>query len=286
MIICFWNYLHGRSNTSNCIASALNYSLNYKAKALILDSEYQKSLMANAFFNPERIKSLKTLEYGIDSISNILYSKQKIDKEDFDNFSTSIIEERLNFLPGSSKANRELYNNSLSATIPQILESARECYDMVFIDVNSGIDNEITKNILSNSDYIFISLEQNEKMLEDFFNTDLKYINDKKYGIMLGRYDPECKCSAKHIMKKFKYKGDIFTIPYNTNFLNSINSNNVVEFFYKNNIDVKKKSDIGFFNELDEISDALYEIADDKKTVKMPLGENSILTKVKYIVQS
>lgn len=287
MIISHWNYLHGRSNTSNCIATALDFALNYKSSSIIIDSEYDKSLMANAFLNNQKIKLLKSLDYGIDSIANNVYSKDRMNREDFDNFTTSIIDERLSFLPGSAKASRELYNESLVSTLPRILESAKQCFDWVFIDVNSGIDNEITKKILMNSDFIFVSLEQNEKMLEDFFNSDLKYIKEKNYGIMLGRYDDKCKCSAKYIAKKFNYKGNIFTIPYNTNFLNAINDNNVVDFFYKNNIDVRKKEDEEFFNELDEISDLLFKLSDSNKNIyQMPLGYKDILTRIKSIAQN
>ncbi len=291
MIFSFWNYLHGRSNTSNCIATALDFALNYKSNSIIIDSEFEKSLMANAFFNNQNIKILKSLDYGIDSISNTIYSKKKIDIEDFDNFSKSIIDERLSFLPGSGKASRELYNDSLISTLPRILESAKQCYDMVFIDVNSSLDNEITKKILMKSDFIFVSLEQNEKMLDDFFKSDLKYIKEKNYGIMLGRYDAECKCSAKYIAKKFKYKGNVFTIPYNTSFLNAINGNNVVDFFYKNNIDVRKKEDEDFFNELDEISNLLFELSNSNKNsskniYEMPLGHKDILTRIKSLAQN
>jgi MinD-like ATPase involved in chromosome partitioning or flagellar assembly len=285
MIVSFWNYLHGRGNTSNCIATASNFALNYKSNSIIIDSEYQKSLMSNAFFNSKDIKALKSLDYGIDSIANIIYAKQKIDNEDFGNYATCIMDGRLCFLPGSSKASKELYNDSLINTMSAILENARQCYDMVFIDVNSGIDNEITKSILLKSDFIFVSLEQNEKILEDFFNSDLKYLKEKDYGIMIGRYDTNCKCSAKYIGKAFNFKGNIFTIPYSTSFLNAINNNKVFDFFYKNNVFIKKKEDSLFFGELDFISDVLYKMAGNKNVFKMPLGDNDILTRIKSIGQ-
>ena len=281
MIISFLNYLHGRGNTSNCIATALNYALNYESNSILIDSEDDKSLMVNAFFNNRDRDSLKTLDYNIDSIANLIYSKSKLEKEDFFNYTKEIVSKRLDFLPGSSKISKKLHVDSLTKTIPNVIESASMFYDMVFIDVNSGVRNELTKNILAKSDYIIVSLEQNDKILQDFFESDLEYLKGKSYGIMIGKYDEVCNCSEKYISKKFKFKGNIFNIPYNTNFLNAINENNVYNFFNKNNIVIMKEEDESFFRSLKANSDVLYSKSNSKKMYSVPLGKTNILSKFK-----
>ncbi len=285
MIITLLNYMHGRGNSANCIATAVNFSINYKSNCIIIDSDYEKSLLSNAFFSNSDVNSLKNLDYGIDSIANLIYSKHRIDKEDFDNYTKSIIGGRLSFLPGSSKVSRKLYNELLIKTMPKILDNAKDCFDMVFIDVNSGVENTLSKKIISVSDLIIVTLEQNEKVLNDFFKNGTEQLKGKDYVIMLGKYDENCKCSAKYISKTFKFKGDIFTVPYNTHFLDAINNSNVYEYFYKNNLSIRKIEDIEFFNDLKAISNRLFELSKNKNIDYMPLGDRNIISIIKDFIE-
>lgn len=260
MQIAFWSPWHGRGTTSNCIATALSFSLNYNANCLLTHSQYVRSTMEQAFLSGDENEDiLKFNDTGIDSLERLVKGGQLL-PEDFNNYCRVLIKDRLDLLTGSKKSNKTLYSSSIGSTILNILDTAKQCYDFTFIDVNSGVFDDITKKVLKSSDIVVVTLEQNEKVLNDFFQEQYKMFENQTLIICLGKFDTKSKCSKKYINVNFNYKNTIYGIPYCTDFLDAINNHQVLKFFYTNS-SYPKKENIFFFDEVNALSNRIAEIS-------------------------
>lgn len=267
MQISFWSPLHGKGTTATSIAVALNFALNYDVKCLITHSQYIRSTMEQAFLTGNESESiLEFTDNGIDSLQRLVKSGE-LTGDDFKNYCVNLINNRLDLLSGSKKFNRNLYSQSIGDTIIKIMNKAQSFYDVVFVDLNSGLFDDISKKVLESSDLIIVNLEQNEKMIDDFFKEQIKspIFKDKNILICISKYDCESKCSKRYISHNFKFS-PIYSIPYSTEFLDSINNHETLNFFYTNNKFVKGEEFEFFFNEINKVTDKICELSDSSNS--------------------
>lgn len=275
MQIAFWSNYHGQAGTTiNTITTALNLTSKYNVKGLLAHTQYIQSNMESAFFTDDN--SLKDIDVGIDAIERAARSRC-LNKENFNSYTYSL-NNRLDFMLGSSKSKYELFEK-INDTVMDIFYYANKIYDFVFIDLNAGLQNEITQRVLKESDIVVVNLPQNEKVISDFFMKDnLKLdeiIKGKNKIINIGNYDDESKCSIKYIKKVYKCKSPIFCTPYMTSLKDANNNHKLLEYFIYN-----KKSKENFFVELDKFSDYLMEINNmDKNLLNNPIRKQSIIDK-------
>lgn len=286
MQLAFWSTMHGRGSTANCIAAALGFAMNYNVRSLITNTQYTMSSLDDAFFTQKEKDNLKKYDYGIDSLDRLVMGKHIINKNDFENYASNIIPGRLDILTGSQRANQNIYKISIRQTILSILEGSKSCYDLVFADVNSGINDEITMKILSNSDVIVVSLDQNEKVLSDFFKNDYNKFRDKNLIIVLSKYDPRSKCSKKYVKSMFNYNDYIFSVPYNTDFLDALNNHRVYNYFFSNNKLVRNEKNDYFFLEINKILDRIFLLMGDDKIKRDQIGKVNIYAQFKNLIIS
>lgn len=286
MQLAFWSTMHGRGSTANCVAAALGVSMNYNVHCLITNTQYTMSSLDDAFFSKKEREDLKRYDYGIDSIDRLVMGKRIVSKNDFENYASNVVPGRLDILTGSQRANQNIYKSSIKETILEILNSSRNCYDLTFADVNSGMNDEITMKILDSSDVIVVSLDQNEKVISDFFENDYNKVKEKNLIIVLSKYDPKSKCSKSYVKSLFNFKDYIFGVPYNTDFLDALNNHSVYEYFFSNNKLVRREKDDFFFSEVNKIVDRIFMLINDDRIEKNPIGKMDIYMQLKNLIIS
>ncbi|MCH4200142.1 MAG: hypothetical protein LKF87_12315 [Clostridium tyrobutyricum] len=259
MKIAFFSTWHGRGTTTNAIITAINLAINYNAKVLLTHSQYMRSNLEDAFIqdknNQENILNFN--DTGIDSIERLVKSRQ-IQAEDFPNYSISVIDNRLDLLPGSKKSNIDLFSKDIEKSILDILNKANQYYDFTIIDVNSGIGNTLTKKIIDDCDLIVYCIDQSEKNLKNFFEKDIKEIN-KDLVILLSRYDENSKCSTEYVKSNFKWHDEIYSINYSTRLMDNMNNHSILKFFYSCN-----REEDEFFLKLNSLCERVVEITKNK----------------------
>jgi len=284
MQIAFWSNYHGQAGvTSNTIATAIYIAMNYELKVLLTHTQYTMSNMESAFENGIN-DSIIFDDIGIDAIQRLSKSR-KLNSNEFDSYTKTLIDNRLDILIGSSKSKKEIFEDNISNNISDILHYATKQYDLVMVDVNSGIKDQITAKVLEQSDIIIINLSQNEKVIGDYFNmVENKALTDKKKIIVLGRYDFNSKCSCKYVKKTYKCKEDIYCVPYSSEFMDSNNNHNVLKFFLSNR-KVKSNSDnYSFFKQIEMLSNNILEnINVDAERLQKQIEQQGVLGQVKSL---
>lgn len=280
MQIAYWSNFHGQTGTtSNAIATAVNLAMKYNVKVLLSSIQYEKSNMDNAFFNKEE---LSERESGLDAIERVARTKD-LDRNNFSVYTTSLIENRLDLITSSSRVSYELFKK-INDSIKDILYSANKAYDFVFIDVNSGMKDEVTKTVLKESDIIVVNLSQNEKVIGDFFTKDKQELEELTSGkkiINIGNYDFKSKCSKKYISKVYKCNDEIFCTPYVTDFKDAINNHKAINYFM-----VNRNMDNAFFEEIDKISERLMIMNEkDLEILKDPVRKQTFSQRFKSILE-
>ena len=120
----------------------------------------------------------------------------------------------------------------ISEKYKEIIQNANKFYDMVFVDVESGLENEKSKEILDISDLIVYNVEQRLDMINEFNEFSKK--NDKKnYILNIGRYDSFSKYSIKNMSRYTKIRRDICAIPYSTLYFEAAGEESVADLFLK-----------------------------------------------------
>ncbi|WP_061311254.1 hypothetical protein [Clostridium botulinum] len=279
--VAFWSPFHGQTGTtSNAISTAINIALNYKEKVLLTHMQYLKSSMESCFQKYDEGDLTKFDDVGIDSLERLVKAG-KLSSEDFSNYTKVLVPNRLDILTGSTKLKKELFDNIYDSII-DIFDCANECYDLIFVDVNSGNRDKITEKVLEQSDIIVINLNQNEKILKSFFSKKdwLDVFDRKKLIVNLGRYDPASKCSAKYIKNNYGWKDEIYTVPYLIPFMDSCNNHEVLKFFYGNNNTQKNDYTHFFMSEVNRLSQRLLEMANIDNLNYKPVEKRSIFSSI------
>ncbi|MDQ0271213.1 hypothetical protein [Cytobacillus purgationiresistens] len=235
-IISFWGPIQGQvSTTSNLIAASLILALDKEnKKTIITQTEWSKSTLEYAFLKEENENDIFTFsDSGIDALERMAKS-HRLTSEKLMDYTKAILRNRLDLLTGSTKTNKEMFEG-MSGILEMVLSLSKDCYDYTLVDLPRGSANSMTKKTLQNSDLIVVNLNQNIHVLESFFKKkdNLEILEGKPYIIVLSQYDPESRFSVKNIQRRYKIKQPIYTIPYNTDFRDTMNQQNVTEFFLR-----------------------------------------------------
>lgn len=231
MLIAFWSPLHGRGNTSNCIAVGMQLSMKYDLPIYVTHSHYARSTMESAFLaGDDEGDMLKFSDLGLDSLSRAIKTRC-ISSEDVKSYCNKI-SENLFFISGSKKSNKELFDANIGNDFIEICNFVKQDNNILLIDIDSGYTNTTAKEIIDIADIVVVTLDQTNIHCEEYFENNELVPEDKEI-ILLGRYNSESKYTKKYVSKKFKR--EVFTLPIDTDFLDSLNNHRVKNYFEKRN---------------------------------------------------
>ncbi|MFD5853169.1 hypothetical protein ACFWGC_23745 [Cytobacillus pseudoceanisediminis] len=274
-IIGFWGTVHGQvSTTSNVIAISTMLALENQIKTMITQTQSSHSTLESSLVKGTNDGGLLTFsDTGLDALERLARSN-RLTPDKVSDYTLSLLKGRLELLAGAVRPDASTFDN-ISEVIDLILAVAKECYELCFIDAHSGTKNDITKRVLKESDLIVVNLNQNIHVLNRFFQKDdyLSELDSKPYIIVISQYDPKSHLTVKNIQRKYKCKAPIFTVPYNTNFRDACNQQNVMEYFLRARNFTKKHPDYFFVNEIRKIANAIV-----KQTLP-ELAKNNEITK-------
>lgn len=246
MKIVFWSNVHGQSGTtSNLMAIAVMSTLLYQYKNLVTQTHFNmNNLEVPLVSTSSKADKEFFMDLGIDALARCIKSAP-LDADVFESCSISLLDKQLNLLPGTTKDNREIFENDISKTIFGILQAASKYHDFVFIDTNSG-KNELTMKIIKDSDIVIVCLNQNKSMLEDYSRN--YEIQDKKVFYLIGNYDYHSRYNLHNLRKCFSWlKNDNSAIiPYNTEYMDAQSDGQVISYLLKN-MDCDKDDNNSYF---------------------------------------
>lgn len=243
-VVTFWS--NGKEETAKTLsiaAIATNMAIEHNYKILLLSTNYNDDTLECCFW--EKQKPKKTLmnlappgavvgfDNGIEGLAKAIKSN-KATPELISNYTKIVFKDRLDVLLSIKSSSYDEYTR-LRDIYPAILQTANQYYDLVFVDVNKGLDNEFIRDILKKSDLVITNLTQRLKIIDDFMELreKEKIFSRKNNMLLIGRYDRFSKYTAKNIARYMNIREEINVIPYSTLFFEACNEGKVADFFLR-----------------------------------------------------
>jgi cellulose biosynthesis protein BcsQ len=232
MLIGFWSTHHGQAGTTtNLLSIALSTALKFKLKVLIGHIQPGITQMERALFPEEKLfsNSYQTNENTGNALIRLARNGM-LHASTISNYTVPLLKDlRLDVLNGKSlKLEREDLEDT--EILKRILSTADEAYDVIFLDLHSGLEKEYTKSLLSFMDYIVVNTSQNHEVIESYLNQSVSLNLKSEPLFCVGRYQQFARLNQKMISKKLKSKCMV-NIPHHTALMDLMNEGNIVEYF-------------------------------------------------------
>lgn len=237
-IVSFWGLQHGIGVTSTTAAVATLIGMEYQIRTLVSQPQWSDITLERTFRRVIKSPNPEIFNFssnGLDALERAVRSG-KLERDSVKNNAIMIEPDRLDLLKGTDKTDKIQFENS-NEVIKAIYQKANEYYEAVILDLNSGSSSGITSVGLDSADLIVVCLNQNINVLERFFlqRQNLpEALQQKPFVVLISQYDEDSKYKVKNICNNYRYKGPIFTVPYNTSFKDHLNDGDIKNYFKKN----------------------------------------------------
>lgn len=266
-IITFWsNEKNETAQTLSMAAVATYMAIEHNYKILILSTKNNDKTLEECFWDLNKSTNLikeiagnkkVALDSGIDGLIKIIASN-KTSPEIITNYTRIVFKDRLDVL-FSTETNTEQEYAQIKKVYPEVLKTASQYYDLVFVDLNKGLDEEYNREILEMSDVIIANLTQRLKLINEFAKLREKeqFLSKRNIMLLLGRYDKFSKYSAKNITRFYHMKKEPGVVPYNTLFFEACSEGKIADFFLRmRNLDKLDRNAI-FIDEVKKIAESI-----------------------------
>lgn len=246
-IITFWsNTKKQTGQTLSLAAIATSMAIEHNYKILIISTKYNDNTLELCFGSSDKNKALlkkivknpgMSVDNGIEGLAKMAYSN-RMTPETIQNYTHVIYKNRLEVLYGyreiEDRPTQEEYLK-IKGKYKDIINNANKFYDLVFVDLDKGLEGEMVKEILKISDVTVINVEQRIDMINNFNDLMGQEIPFNKKGVILniGRFDSFSKYSVKNISRYTGIKKNISVIPYNTLYFEAASEETVADLFLK-----------------------------------------------------
>ncbi|MCI8392894.1 MAG: hypothetical protein HFJ24_02890 [Clostridia bacterium] len=270
VIVTFWNDNTGKigqTHSAMAIASYMGTEHNYKT--LLMTTRYDDQIALKAFGYEGTAKTVglvtgnkqsMDLESGLEGMEKLVLAK-RLSPDMVPNYTKIIYKNRLEVVTAPKKRD-DLDFNRLYNSCKDILMIARQHYDIVFVDLNNGLENETTKEILKMSNIIILNMEQKPSEMQKIYELkqNKELFDAKKIMYLINNYDRKSKYSSKNISREMGEKKEIMTVPYANLFAEAVQEGTAAEFFL--NTRIKRLDDVEdrtafFIRELKRDTDAI-----------------------------
>lgn len=258
-IITFWS--NGKEETAKTLsisAIATHMAIEHNLKILELSTNYNDTTLETCYWEQpkQENKNIVGLGAGVEGLAQAVAS-HRATPEVITNYTKIVFKNRLEVLPGIKTSDYSEYER-IRTVYKEILKTANKYYDLIFVDLNKGLDSEDTRAILEMSDIVVVCLTQRLKIINDYMLLREKDVLFKKNNIMLliGRYDRFSKYNSKNLGRYMGEK-EIFTVPYSTLFFEAANEGKVADFFLRyRNLDDTDRNAL-FISEIQKASEKM-----------------------------
>lgn len=267
-IITFWsNEKNETAQTLSMAAVATYMAIEHNYKILILSTKYQDKTLEECFWDLSKSKALireitgnkkVSLDSGIDGLIKIIASN-KTSPEIVTNYTRIVFKDRLDVLFSTEESKTEEEYMGVKKIYPEIIKTANQYYDLVFVDLNKGLDEAYNKEILEMSDVIMVNLTQRLRLINDFakLREEEEFLKKRNIMLLLGRYDKFSKYSVKNIARFYHMKKEPLDVTYNTLFFEACSEGKIADFFLRmHNLDKADRNAV-FIQEVKKIAESI-----------------------------
>lgn len=222
-IITFWNNSKNGhiGQTSSLIATATLMAVEHNYKILLISTQLGDLDLDKAYGVSENVAmkflGLKEVKFnsGIEGVMKLANSG-KLSPELIGNFTKIVLKNRLEVIAGKKETDDEENEKFDFNGYVDVIKIANDYYDMVFVDLDKGLESDLTRRILLASNLIICNMEQKLEEVEKIadLRKEEKIIAGKNILYLFNKYERNSKYNVKNIMRNSRIKKDIYTIPY------------------------------------------------------------------------
>jgi len=227
--------MHGQgAATANAAACACILSQKTAYKVLVAQNHVRLNALERCLMRKREQAAVRMLDYtnsGMDALVR-LYRNGRLRPEMIPDYTWSLMKNHgLDILFASEKT--ENLRAESQDMLLSIFQCAKDVYDVIILDLHSGLDGTNSKKLLETSDIIVFCLSQNRILLENFAeimdrNPELK---QKRSLYVISRYEPSSSLTLRNISREYGLaKDSLLAVPYHPGFMDACNNGRVFEF--------------------------------------------------------
>ena len=246
-IVSFWsNGKEETAKTLSIVSIATNMAIEHNFKILVMSTNYNDDTLESCFWKKSENNrrqaivasfggpnAVHDIDSGIEGLAKNVRANRAT-PEIIRNYTKIVFKDRLEVLLSIKSKSYEEYLRLRSYYV-EILQAANQYYDLVFVDLNKGFNDDFAESVLNISDLIISNITQKLTIIDDFMQIKKsnKIFQTDKNMLLIGRYDRFSKFNSKNLTRYLNEKQEIPTIPYNTLFFEACNDANVADFFLR-----------------------------------------------------
>ncbi len=241
-IVTFCNSSIEQTGKTMSIAAIATYmAIEHNYRILVISTTNREDAFRDCFWQEKKKRrnlgifgpnANVAIENGVEGLARIVRSN-KITPSIITNYTKVVFKDRLEILLGCKETPTD--GLEIESMYPDIIKSANQYYDLVFIDLDNNVDDETKNTIIRDSDIVVINMSQKMKSINRYM--ELKdqdqTVNSLKSLLLIGRYDRNSKYNSKNITRYLGEKNQVLTIPYNTLFFEAAQEAGVPDLFLK-----------------------------------------------------
>lgn len=236
--IIFWSPISKMTGATHAIiATATLMGIEEQFSCMILHGHWQNKKIESSFSDYDTLKNTNIFgntNIGMTALSRLVESN-KLTPDSIKNYAKPVLKQRLDIMYGTNVIERSQFGHLIDQ-FPSIVRKANEAYDIVFVDLPKSNQNKYINEVITDSDLVICTINQETVNLDEFF-IDLEkneFLKNKKKIILICDYEQKSKYNIFNIKSKYKVKDIIMGLPHNYIFSDSCNDGQAVNFFYKN----------------------------------------------------
>lgn len=219
MKIAFWSNVRGQCGTTlHLICMAAIQAMFDKKRVVLLENHDHLTSIESCLVNKGSPYYVKEYEYGYKDygleglMRKMDNSDPGMDERCIRQCAIAFIQDRLFYLPHGYLKNRDLLDYQFNKNLSNLFTGLEKYFDSVYIDTFAA-ESLSTKAILEKADLVVVNLNQNNNVLNNFFN-NFSALRDKAI-FLLGNYHSCRQNNIKEIKRKYQIAdGRIFAIPF------------------------------------------------------------------------
>lgn len=257
-IVTFYNSSVEQTGKTMSIAAIATYmAIEHNNRILVVSTTNREDPLKTCFWQEKKKKrnlgifgpnASVEVENGVEGLARMIRSN-KITPDIITNYTKVIFKDRFEILLGCEEQPTD--GTQIEPLYPNIIKSANQYYDLVFVDLDENVDEETRNTIIHDSDIVVINMSQRLRSINKFneLKKQNQLLSSKKALILIGRYDKFSKYNSKNISRYLGEKNQVLTIPYNTLFFEATEEAGVPDLFLKFRKSIDSEDRNAFFIE-------------------------------------
>ena len=237
MKVAFWSPVRSSLGvTTNMACMAGIASMSGASRTILLENHYAARNIADIVLPAEQGNELREQanyygKYGLEYVLKQIYSGRD-GIEVIHQTALPLLYERLLYLPQSYIVNREVFNYDFGLVREELFRCLEETADYVFVDTETNC-NLSSNVILSDADLVVVTLRQDRKILDDFFQDHASLREKAVY--LIAAYQKDLELDLRRICYQYQISRDrIGAVPLNLELMSAATQGRLLQFLSMN----------------------------------------------------